>query len=163
MRNGIALCFWIFCIAQTACSQIATGTIVVFALIPDKAVIAADSRGGFVKGGPADDTYCKIAAFGNQVIFAVAGSALYLSSGVNDPIPSWSAIGVAKNVHKAGSHAVRASSKINTIADAWAKEMQANWTNLYTKHPDLVITAADKGKGLLTSGIFIGARTGRMA
>lgn len=163
MRHTTAAILWALCVSYPAYSQISSGTIVVFAVTQDEAVIAADSRAKFVRGSPPDDTYCKIAAFRNHVIFSVTGPAAYISSGPADPIHSWSAIDEARSASQVGRQAVNASSETKMIADAWAKKIQTKWNSLYAKYPDLVIKAAEHGKGLLTTGIFIVAKNKHLA
>jgi len=163
VRHATAAILWALCVSYPACSQISSGTIIVYAVTQDEAVVAADSRVKFVSGSPPDDTYCKIAAFRNHVIFATIGAGAYIRTGPADPIQSWSAIGEARGASKVGSHAADASSEVKMIADSWAKKIQAKWNSLYAKYPDLVIKEAEHGKGLLTTGIFIVAKNKHLA
>jgi hypothetical protein len=52
---------------------------------------------------------------------------------------------------------------LKAIANRWAVRLQSNWTKLYAAYPDRVITAATKGKGVLTNGFFVFTQNQRIA
>jgi hypothetical protein len=67
---GAILCVCVF--AETANTQIETGTIVVLVTSKDKVALAADSR-ATLGNGRHEDQFCKILALGNNLIFAATG------------------------------------------------------------------------------------------
>jgi len=67
---GTILCLCAF--AETANTQVETGTVVVLVTSKDKVALAADSRATLGNGGH-EDQYCKILALGNNLIFSATG------------------------------------------------------------------------------------------
>lgn len=71
------LAFFLISLPYRAISQQRTGTIVVFSTTPNKAIVAADSRAVTDMHGAGKDVIendqCKILAFDNKAIFALAG------------------------------------------------------------------------------------------
>jgi hypothetical protein len=123
-------------ISQSAYPQVSSGTVIVFQLVNGKFIMAADSRGIF-KGVP-DDTYCKIAAFRQQVIFAASGGPLY-APGTLDFAPAWNAFedtSTAVAVNATGHQ--DSVTLVMSIADTWAINMRTNWLTLNFHHPDFV-------------------------
>jgi hypothetical protein len=161
-KMKIIVCiFLVLCISQSAYSQISSGTVIIFQLIHNKFIVAADSRGIF-KRVP-DDTYCKIAAFDQQVVFAVSGGPSYVP-GNPDTAPAWSAIEeTGKAITVTASKKQRDSvSRVNSIADTWASSMITNWWTLNLIHPEMVGQYA-AGNGSLTTGIFAAASHGSVS
>jgi len=155
MKRTACILIWMF-ISQPAYPQVSSGTVIVFQLVNGKFVVAADSRGIF-KGIP-NDTYCKIAAFRQQVVFAVAAGPFYVP-GNPDAAPAWSATeeaskAIAINPSKEQRDSV---SRVNSIADTWASSMITNWRILNLIHPNFVSQFALAENGSLTTGIFAAA------
>lgn len=58
---------------QLASPQLKTGTILFINFSPDDLTVAADGRMTLGNTGRYEDTECKISAFGNKFVFAMAG------------------------------------------------------------------------------------------
>lgn len=149
-------------ISQSAYSQISSGTLIVFQSVNNKFMIAADSRGSF--NDSPHDTYCKIAAFRHQVIFAVGSGPFYVP-GNPDPAPAWDATdeahkAIAANASKRSDDSV---SRVKSIADRWAENMKIDWQILNAFHPDLVNKFALDEHGNLTTGIFAAVSHGSVS
>jgi hypothetical protein len=145
---------WMICILaivvaiQYAYAQVGSGTIVVYQVLENKFIVAADSR--VVLNGIPSDTNCKIAAFREQVIFTASGGPAFFPFGPTDPAPAWNAFAEAKRaiLLNANTHS------LDSIADAWASQMKSNWEILYRSHPALVKELATRENGGLTNGLF---------
>jgi hypothetical protein len=59
--------------SQIARAQVKTGTILYVNFTPSDLTVAADSRMTIAETGEHDDAECKISAFGNKFVFAMAG------------------------------------------------------------------------------------------
>ena len=143
-------------LTNLAHSQIKRGTIVAFQFVNNKFVIAADSRSIWLHSNP-DDTYCKLAAFRRQLIFAVAGGTSNIPSNLfTDRARSWDAV---EEAHAALlltplTSVTNSAAQITAVADNWAALVKGDWDNLYSFHPDVVRRFAEDGNGKLTEGIF---------
>ena len=107
-------------------AQVHYGTVGVVHFTQDKMSVAADSRGHLAgPGRPPDDTVCKIAALGGNVLFVSAGVFEYNSR--TPGVPSWrntTAAGIAYEKVKATYSTTRAHS--SDIATEWARVVTEN-------------------------------------
>lgn len=146
------------------CAQIASGTVHVFQLMPNKFVIAADSR-AIYPNKPPEDTACKIAALDRQFVVGVGAAASYAPGKEDLFRRSWDAIEEAKRI--ARTHITEnpqdAASTVTAIADVWAFTVQNDWKALYSVYPERVAEAAKASKGILTTGLFAFAQNGQIA
>lgn len=156
----ICILFLIGVFLYPASAQVGTGTIIVFHIAKDKFIVAADSRVIF-KGKPGDDG-CKIAALNHQFIFATSGG-----DGFRPATQRWDPVAAFDNVGEA-QKAVRsrlgndAGNNLNSVADAWADNMTRDFRFLYRIHPEIVLEAAKKEKGVLANGLFARATKGEI-
>ena len=158
----IAFIFMGLLVSHSAYSQISSSTLIVFQLVNNKFIMAADSRGSF--DGSPHDTYCKIATFRDQVIFAAGSGPLYVPTNL-DPAPPWNATdeahkAIAANASKRGRDS---GGRVKSIADTWAENMRINWQTLNGFHPDLVNKFAQDERGNMTTGVFATASHGRVS
>jgi hypothetical protein len=143
------------------------GTIIVYTLTQDKVAIAADSRGKIpdMPGHPPDDTNCKITAFNNQFVFSAAGTQGYTPVLAIDSTPQWDNMTEAAravHLHQSESYG-SAVAQVTAIAETWSSTIKMNWQFLYFGHRNVVMRAAEIGQGVLTTGIFAGAKNGEVA
>jgi hypothetical protein len=122
MKSVVAV---IFClgISLSAIAQTeSSGTIVYVSWSQNEIAIAADSR----QSGAHSywDTGCKIAAFGNKLIFAMTGRS---SPGVD---PSWDAYAVASKQFDRITRERTADHLANRLADAWGEDVKAEFERL---------------------------------
>ncbi len=157
--HGALVCAAVVFIPQFAQAQLTSGTLIVFQLRNNKFMLAADSRGEL--NGVTRDTNCKVAAFRQKVIFAVAGVPFYPPRPF-DPAPAWnSVIEAGKAIVAVSPKESRTSqSRVNAIADRWAKNMRDNWRTTDRFHHDLV--AQEQG-GNLTVGVFAATSHGTVS
>jgi hypothetical protein len=78
MKSSVWVILGIALSSYFAHSQINSGSIVVFNVSQDKAVMAADSRGVRSDGGPPNDAKCKIITCGGSGMFAATNVAGYV-------------------------------------------------------------------------------------
>ena len=120
--------------------QIKAGSVVYVDFAKDEVTIAADSRMILSSGGH-DDTECKISAFGNQFVFAMAG----VVEG-----EKWNAHAVARQVWEAESKVEADPVKlVPVVADRWATQMEG----IYGQ-PNSISTIRKIGSKALANGIF---------
>lgn len=168
MNSRHRLCGALCCIAFISCNAFAqqeSGTVVVFQLVDNKFIVAADSR-GLVKGIP-HDTDCKISTFRHKVIFANSGNGASVPDS-KDIAAGWTPWDTTQEARTAVSltnfrKQKTAEALVNTIADAWGARMKHIWEVDYSRHPDVVKQAAASGQGGLTNGIFAAAMNGTIA
>jgi hypothetical protein len=133
----------------TAWSQIKTGT-VLYVDFEDELTIAADSRMTF-GNGLHDDQECKISAFGNQFVFAMAGV-------VKREQEPWNAHTVARQVWEEESKKeVDPVRLVQIIANKWVTQME----EIYKQSrifPELR-KIQPENTGVLANGVF-GASNG---
>lgn len=101
---------------QFALSQIQTGTVVFADFTKNEITIAADSRGTSSRTGAHKDTDCKISAFGNKFVFAMAGA-----STLNG---HWEAKSIAREVWEAQSKISSTTPLLDRVVDGWNRAMK---------------------------------------
>ncbi|MFZ3369526.1 MAG: hypothetical protein WA239_20625 [Candidatus Sulfotelmatobacter sp.] len=158
---------WVACLfisvltSQLAHSQINSGSILIFQLAHDKFLMAADSR--MMLEGKASDGNCKIAAFGDHLVFGVTASPKYIPL-VVDLAPAWDAMKEVKNaITLTALSQGNSAARVIAIADTWARHMHFNWQNLFSIHPELVRKVAEDDNGGLTEGVFAAGGNGDIA
>jgi hypothetical protein len=125
----------LFCtafICYGAVAQQKSGTIIIFSLTQDKAIVAADSRESNGQGVVVTDQGCKLVALDNKAIFTFSGTRF---CEIKDPIRgNWDAQGAAISVYKnlaSQTNRVRG----NDFIHAWDKEMLGHMNfRLCTSH-----------------------------
>ncbi len=127
----------------------ASGTIIVIAQTKNRVIIAADSRiettvnGTVIQG--IDDSFCKIAALGGDVVFTAAGL-------VSDGKHSWTAVSEAIAAIANTRHGSRISgSEGDLVLVNWAEAMRQNFREF--SNEQLSAYAYD---GHLTTGLLAG-------
>lgn len=165
MKKSVCFIVW-FCVAiHMTDAQINTGTIVVFQLTKNEFVIAADSRGMFIRAGTTSNNECKIAAFkSHSTVFTTGGTEFYKAA-KDDPVPSWSVIDEAKRaiVAEPPTGMMNATDAVDKIARIWEQNMMKLWTQMIVHHREAVLEAASLGKGYLNQGVFVVSRRGSLA
>jgi len=124
----------------------------------DKFIIAADSRAVF--NGRLENNDCKIAVFSHRFVFATSGGAGYRPAKEGDLAPAFGSVAEARRAVRSLPGA--AGNGLDSVADAWAHKMTANFRSLYSIHPQVVLEAAAKGRGTLTNGLFATAIKGEI-
>ena len=147
-----------------ALAQVHSGSVAIFVQDADKFIVAADSRGGHVRGSrPRTDDECKLFALQENAVFFTTGAVRY-ESGKNDPISSWSnEIEARSAIHLHGTDEGTAQHMVDEVANAWAKSSVSKWNQLYRRDPKWVTLCLPKGSGVVTTGIFAMAKNGSMA
>jgi hypothetical protein len=102
--------------SQLVWPQVETGSVVVGTFDQDEITIAADSRKTMLETGIHDDTECKISAFGNNFVFAVAGTA--------GSVGGWTAASVARTTWEAESKVASDTPLLDRVVDGWIKAME---------------------------------------
>ncbi len=125
--------------------------------------MAADSRGiaRNVSGdSPPDDSFCKIAEFGHQIVFTSVGTFAHPSL-LGDLVQGWTNIEVAETaIATAEMQPGEGQELLRNIAVRWANSLVSNFNSYYLWHSDDVVRLAELGKGTLTGGIFAYANKG---
>ncbi len=151
---------------RIATAQTSSGTVVVFQLIDDKFIIAADSR-SILRGIPSD-THCKIAAFRHKVIFASSGHSAAVQGDSKDTAPAWIVWDAAEEARAAVSMTnltsqATAEGLVKAVADAWGSRVKNIWATEYSHHPAQVSEMAEGEDGRLTNAVFAAAVDGTVA
>lgn len=133
-----------------------TGTVIIFNRTEDKLIVAADSRENHRESNrPPDDTYCKITAFGDQIVFTSVGV-----DGASGTL-AWNNIDVAASViHSARSNG--RDFRLYDVVVAWGNSMMQNWRAAYLLSPATVVMAAEQNDGGLTAGMFAQVKNGKI-
>lgn len=149
-------------IANFAASQIQTGTVIIFNGSKDKLVVAADSRALYGKGArPPDDSQCKIATFNGQTLFTTGGNAVRKQPSGLSLVGAWTNVDIARQaVFAIDSKQMDKTLRVSGIADQWATALLSYWKNFNSVFPQEVLGLAEKGKGILTYGIFAEGHNG---
>jgi hypothetical protein len=151
-RNFVVFLF--LAAPNLAMSQQEVGTIVVFKVLPDHAVIAADSKTTRLCGQKTIVGYdvCKILTFENHYVFAAAG---YTGRIVPDDCESgrklWNVRDITKDVYRDGSVPTT-----DAFAHKWGDKM------LEILREDSKISPPRSRNRLIVSGLFIGASNGNL-
>lgn len=134
----------------TAADYINSGTIIVIAQTKHRVILAADSRSGATTDGVAvenvDDSACKIAAFGRNVVFSAAGVL-----GIRGQ--KWTAISQAVDVVKTFAPGPIGSRQGESILDKWADSMIQR---LSVFSSDQLHSYAAINEGHITTGVLAG-------
>lgn len=132
------------------------GTIVVTYFSDDQIAMAADSRGSFNNYFlPPNDKQCKLAALGEQIIFASVGTTGW------ETTPRDVFTHRFENTEEAVK-AFRFSVKdgerdiLNRTARAWKEHLASEWKWLAIFNPADVFEAAKRGNGKIAQGLFAG-------
>jgi hypothetical protein len=150
----------LLCLIYPVAAQVEHGTIGVVYFTKEKISVAADSRALYTQIDgrklPPDDTVCKIAALGGNVIFVSTGTMQ-----VRDipGVPDWNNIGMAQLAYgKVRSLHSTARGHIREIADEWSRSVSQNFRTLALLHLDLPKQMAPNG--ILTDALFGGLDAG---
>jgi hypothetical protein len=139
--------------AYSANAQVISGSIVIFNFTKDKSVVAADSLAGNEDTGIPDYSDCKIAAFGQHLIFTTVGN-----SGWSDRlgnVPAWDNIALARDAFQT-VHASGGGSDLNAIAAQWASDVKSHWDFIDRMDRQRARSIAASNDGQFTAGMFIG-------
>ena len=112
---------------KMAWPQVETGSVLYVDFSQDEVTIAADSRMTVPTTGGHDDTECKISAFGDKFVFAMAGAVKF--SGDN----GWDAHVIARRIWQSEIAENDAAKLVISVSDKWVAEME----NIYRK-PDVI-------------------------
>lgn len=145
---------FIFCLIYPATAQIQHGTVGVVYFTQDKISVAADSRGIIDQNTPPDDTVCKLAAFGGDVIFVSAGS--IRNSSQSPLVPSWDNLAEARSAYNRVVFQYSTSrGHVREIAEDWNISISSNFDTMARYAPDSFAGAVDPA-GNLTSAMIGG-------
>ena len=162
----LALAVILLLAPHAALTQVQSGTVIIFNFTKDKLVVAADSRAVYGQSNiPPDDSRCKIVAFNHKIIFTTSGVAVRLkgSSPLLDPVEGWDNADVARiAIHSTDLSGSDTQIRIQNVADNWATLLLDKWRSYYFFYPVQVRKFAEKGKGILTNGVFAEAQQGEI-
>lgn len=144
-------------IAYPARAQVSSGTIIVFNFSKNQIVVAADSRAVDQNTGVPDDSYCKIAIIGHQLIFTTAGNVRSINHPVS-LVESWDNTELARDAVRKVPSGENGSVYMDAIATNWTNAIAGHWISLYGWNRLKVSQLAEAGQGQLTAGIFIQAK-----
>jgi hypothetical protein len=144
--------------AYPARAQVSSGTIIVFNLSKNQVVVAADSVAVDHDTGIPNYSYCKIAAFGHQFIFASAGNVHNIYQPPFGRIESWDNTELAGDAVRSTSGGENGDASINAIATFWANDVASRWKSFYGWDRRRVSQLAEAYEGQLTAGVFIQAK-----
>jgi len=134
---------------------VGTGTIIIFNSTEDKLIVAADSRlQPFVSSTP-DDTYCKVATLGHQIVFTSVGT-----PGASGAL-NWTNVDVASSLMRS-ARLNGLDFRLHDLVVAWGNSIMHSWRAAYLISPATVIAAAERNDGhQITSGIFARTENGK--
>ena len=132
--------------------KVGTGTATFLSYSPNVITFAADSRTTLFVGAP-NDTECKISAFENGFVFAMAGVTFQYDGQTPHDI--------ARQMWTANSDEMNAAKLVSTVAEEWTKRME----DLYGQLPTSMFSKIRKfGGEMLTTAYFIATnKAGQMA
>lgn len=141
---------WAF---QMASPQVETGTILFINFTPDDLTVAADSRRTFGDTGKYDDTDCKISAFGNKFVFAMAGG-VFTDAGRNPR-------SIARQIWTTESRTEESATKlVPAVAEKWTTRME----QVYAESGEVGNVRKHTGGEVLANAFFAATDgEGRMA
>jgi len=140
---------WIAFFSPRALAQADSGTIVVINFAKDEVVVAADSRAIRQDTGVPDNSYCKVAVFRHQFIFASVGASRFLDRATGKTL--WDNNDLAREAVRASSSHDRQVSDLYAAAVDWAQAVKSHWD----KHrEDARKTPGPRG-GQITAGEFM--------
>lgn len=114
------ICFRVFLCASAHAETY--GSIAYFAWSQNEIAVAADSRQSY--SSSYSDTSCKIATFGNKLVFAATGRS---SPGLD---PSWDAYAVTSKDYERIAGKSTPDHFATRLADAWGKDVKAEFQSL---------------------------------
>jgi hypothetical protein len=113
------------CALSLAWAQADSGTIVVINFAKDEVVVAADSRAIRQDTGAPDDSYCKVAVFRHQFIFASVGASRFLDHATGKTL--WDNNDLARQAARASQSHDRQVSDLYAAAVDWAQAVKSHW------------------------------------
>ena len=119
------LLLWIALFSPCALAQADSGTIVVINFAEDEVVVAADSRAIRQDTGVPDDSYCKIAVFRHQFVFASVGASRFLDHATGKTL--WDNNDLANQAVRASQSHDRQVSNLYAAALDWAQAVKSHW------------------------------------
>jgi hypothetical protein len=108
-----------------ALAQADSGTIVVINFAKDEVVVAADSRAIRQDTGVPDNSYCKVAVFRHQFIFASVGASRFLDQATGRIL--WDNNDLARQAARASQSHDRQVSDLYAAAVDWAQAVKSHW------------------------------------
>lgn len=146
-----------------ASSQVGSvhGSVVVLNVSEDELIVAADSL-AIMEFGKPNYSYCKITAFGNQIVFSGVNQIAYLNTGLTDPVASWDGKEILRQIIKSEPGHEAGDGRIMAIASKWAIAIVDKLQGNYLWHREEVVKTAAMGKGVLVGGIFAEAIGGKI-
>src|ERR1700721_4759107 len=140
---------WIALLSPRVLAQADSGTIVVINFAKDEVVVAAASRALRQDTGVPDNSYCKVAVFRHQFIFASVGASRFLDRATGKTL--WDNNDLAREAVRASSSHDRQVSALYAAAVDWAQAVKSHWD----KHrEDARKTPGPRG-GQITAGGFL--------
>jgi hypothetical protein len=153
MRRLIFVSFFVL-MPYTAVAQISGGTLIVFGISRDKAVIAGDSR-GLIKGRPPIDHKCKITALGTRLLFTESGTAEDIHT--VDVSKNWSSAREASRAFETFQKSNAGTDPIDQVSSIWLISMEKMYSELLRTMQQEIL--AHPGNKLITS-VFVGLDAG---
>ena len=146
---------FVFCLVYPASSQVEHGTVGVVHFTKEHISVAADSRGIFKGSGlPPDDTICKIAALGGNVVFVSAGVLRY--PGYSALVPSWDNVAEARSAYnRIRSTYSTVRGHVGEMAQEWTRVISADFDAMALWQPN-VFREAINDVGGLTDAMIAG-------
>jgi hypothetical protein len=144
-------------------AQINHGTSIIFNFSKNQVVVAADSRitGGDPTMGP-NNSQCKIVAFKRDLIFTSTGMGSYTKLPYGDTIESWDNFALAVDAERTVPKSKMGDVYMGEVRAKWGETVGNHWVSLYKVQPLKVLRTAETNGGSLTTGIFIGAASGKL-
>jgi len=150
----LSLVLLIFCLIDPATAQVEHGSIGVVYFTQEKIAAAADSRGILAKR-EIDDSICKIAALGGNIIFVSTG--IVRSFGLAPLVPDWDNIEAAREaLAKISGQNPKMRPNIAKIANEWIGTMEANFNIMARQKPDLFSQYSPQKPESFTVGLLGG-------
>lgn len=144
----------LFLVPHPVRCQISSGTVVVFRILPDRVIVAADSK-AIRDNGPPRYTDCKISAFRERVVFASTGHQGYVYRRFPDTLRTWSNISEARNAVRHFGAIESANARAKALGDSWVESIRDLWQSLANVHLDYVKSQARDG--VICSVLFAAA------
>jgi hypothetical protein len=140
---------WIALLSPCAWAQADSGTIVVLNFAKDEVVVAADSRAIRQDTGVPDNSYCKVAVFRHQFIFASVGASRFLDHATGKTL--WDNNHLARQAAQASQSHDRQVSDLYAAAEDWAQAVKSYWD----AHREEARKIPGPRGGQITAGEFI--------
>lgn len=146
-RIGELLLFSLL-LAPPALAQIEKGSVGVIYYTNDKLIMAADSR-SITRGREANDTKCKLAALGKNIVFINSGMLSYDASGTVLP-----GLDTIEEAHAAYQRSLTnpGPDLLDQVVAEWTASVWGRITPLYIHDPQLVLRGAEND--ILTIAMF---------